>query len=442
MKKEFDFTISNLGPCKVAPPILLSKLCKRTGDLTNYVRNDEYIVYDIEASPGDHVTFNRKHLIEKAGPRGLIFFNPEEVHAAIVTCGGLCPGLNDVIRALVMALWYEYGVLRISGIPFGYRGFLPEFNHDLIPLKPDVVKDIHRQGGTYLGSSRGYGDNISQIVDTMEKHGINVLFTVGGDGTQRGSLRIAEEVERRGLNAAVVGIPKTIDNDLSFIEKSFGFETAVSEAANALNGAHVEASCAVNGVGLVKVMGRESGFIAAYTALGTRDANFVLVPEVPFDLDGENGLLAYLHKRLIRRNHAVIVVAEGAGQEHLEAASTEFDASGNKKLGDIGLFLQDKIRSYFKEINVEVNLKYIDPSYMIRATPANPIDSTYCARLGTYAVHAAMAGKTKMLVSHVNDFYVHIPTELAISERNRIKPSESLWRNVIEATGQPASMKN
>jgi 6-phosphofructokinase 1 len=438
MEQKFCFTISELGACKVPSPVSLSK---RICGVSNYVRDDEFIIYDLRAAHGENITFDRRHLIEKAGPRELIFFEPQKVHAAIVTCGGLCPGLNDVIRAVVMALWYQYGVHHISGIPFGYRGFLKKFGHDLIALKPDLVKDIHREGGTFLGSSRGYGDKTSEIVDTMEKHGINMLFTIGGDGTQKGSLRIAEEVERRGLNAAVIGIPKTIDNDLSFIEKSFGFETAVSEAARAVNGAHVEASCAVNGIGLVKVMGRESGFIAAYTALGTRDVNFVLVPEVPFDLDGENGLLASLQKRLEMRGHAVIVVAEGAGQEHLEAVSTEYDASGNKKLGDIGLFLQERIKSYFNAKKMEVNMRYIDPSYMIRATTANPIDSTYCARLGTYAVHAAMAGKTKMLVSHVNDAYVHIPTELAISERNRIHPESALWRDVIEATGQPYLMR-
>ncbi|MCL2688832.1 MAG: ATP-dependent 6-phosphofructokinase [Chitinispirillia bacterium] len=439
MEQKFDFTISELGACKVQSPVGSSK---RTGDAaSNFVRDDEYIIYDLNAAHGENITFDRRHLIEKAGPRERIFFKPQKVHAAIVTCGGLCPGLNDVIRAVVMALWYQYGVNKISGIPFGYRGFLSKFNHNLIPLKPDLVKDIHREGGTFLGSSRGYGDKITEIVDVIEKHGINMLFTIGGDGTQRGSLRIAEEVERRGLNVAVIGIPKTIDNDLSFIEKSFGFETAVSEAARAVIGAHVEASCAVNGIGLVKVMGRESGFIAAYTALGTRDVNFVLVPEVHFDLDGENGLLANLERRLDKRGHAVIVVAEGAGQEHLEAASAKFDASGNKKLGDIGLFLQERISNYFKAIKMEVNMRYIDPSYMIRATTANPIDSTYCARLGTYAVHAAMAGKTKMLVSHVNDAFVHVPTELAISERNRIHPEKALWRDVIEATGQPCLMR-
>ena len=438
MEQKFDFVISELGACKVSSPVALSK---RICGISNYVRDDEFIIYDLKAAHGEKITFDRRHLIEKAGPRERIFFKPEKVHAAIVTCGGLCPGLNDVIRAVVMALWYQYGVHRISGVPFGYRGFLKKFGHELTTLKPDLVKDIHREGGTFLGSSRGYGDCTSEIVDTMEKHGINMLFTIGGDGTQRGSLRIAEEVERRGLNASIIGIPKTIDNDLSFIEKSFGFETAVSEAARAVNGAHVEASCAVNGIGLVKVMGRESGFIAAYTALGTRDVNFVLVPEVSFDLDGENGLLVNLEKRLEKRGHAVIVVAEGAGQEHLEAVSTEYDASGNKKLGDIGLFLQERIKSYFKAKKTEVNMRYIDPSYMIRATTANPIDSTYCARLGAYAVHAAMAGKTKMLVSHVNDAFVHIPAELAISERNRIHPESALWRDVIEATGQPCMMK-
>jgi len=438
MEQKFDFVISELGACKVSSPVALSK---RICGISNYVRDDEFIIYDLKAAHGEKITFDRRHLIEKAGPRERIFFKPEKVHAAIVTCGGLCPGLNDVIRAVVMALWYQYGVHRISGVPFGYRGFLKKFGHELTTLKPDLVKDIHREGGTFLGSSRGYGDCTSEIVDTMEKHGINMLFTIGGDGTQRGSLRIAEEVERRGLNASIIGIPKTIDNDLSFIEKSFGFETAVSEAARAVNGAHVEASCAVNGIGLVKVMGRESGFIAAYTALGTRDVNFVLVPEVSFDLDGENGLLVNLEKRLEKRGHAVIVVAEGSGQEHLEAVSTEYDASGNKKLGDIGLFLQERIKSYFKAKKTEVNMRYIDPSYMIRATTANPIDSTYCARLGAYAVHAAMAGKTKMLVSHVNDAFVHIPAELAISERNRIHPESALWRDVIEATGQPCMMK-
>jgi len=438
--QELDFTIPTLGPGKRPSPVNLSN---HRGDMiANFVRDDEYIIFDIRSKPGQTVEYKRKHLIEKAGPRESIFFNPDKVHAAVVTCGGLCPGLNDVIRSLVFTLWYQYGVRKISGVRFGYRGFLPEFEHPLMDLKPDVVTNIHRVGGSVLGSSRGHGNRTSDIVDRIEMEGINQLYTIGGDGTQRGTLAIAEEVERRGLNIAVVGIPKTIDNDLSFIEKSFGFETAVSEAVSALSDAHVEAECAVNGIGLIKLMGREAGFIAASTAISSRDANFVLIPELQFDLDGDNGFLAHLERRLAKRGHALIVVAEGAGQELLSSGPKESDASGNKRFGDIGLFLKDCITKYFKEKKIDINLKYIDPSYTIRARVANPIDSIYCARLGTNAVHAAMSGRTKMLVSNVNDTFVHIPTELAVSRRNCIDPESDLWRDVLEATGQPPLMIN
>jgi 6-phosphofructokinase 1 len=241
-----------------------------------------------------------------------------------------------VIRAIVRNLWYGYGVRRITGIRYGYRGFLPENNFPVLELNPENVDDIHKMGGTILGSSRG-GSRISDIVDAIERMNLNILFPIGGDGTQRGALAIAEEIQRRGLKVAIVGVPKTIDNDLSFIQKSFGFETAVSEAVKAVTAAHVEADDAINGIGLVKVMGRESGFIAAHTTLASNDVNFVLIPEVPFDMEGKNGLLSHLKKRLENRGHAVVLVAEGAGQDliPLEVAGT--DASGNKKLGDIGV---------------------------------------------------------------------------------------------------------
>ena len=189
-------------------------------------------------------------------------------------------------------------------------------------------------------------------------------------------------------------------------------------------------------------MGRESGFIAAHTALASNDVNYVLVPEIPFDLDGEKGLLANLKKRLERRKHALIVVAEGAGQELFPDSEVERDASGNRKLGDIGLLLKQRISSYFKEQNIEINLKYLDPSYIIRSTESNPSDSVFCTRLGTNAVHAAMAGKTKMLISLIHNTYVHVPMKLAVSQRNRIDPESPLWRDVVHATGQPALMKN
>jgi len=438
--EKLDFSIPVLGKCTVQSPISLSK---RIGDyMANYVSDDEYIIYDIETTVNAPTrSLARNELLEKAGPREKIYFGPAKVNAGVVTCGGLCPGLNNVIRAIVMCLWYHYGVKRICGFRYGYRGFLPQFGLPVMELTPETVLNIHRSGGTILGSSRGYGDRVVEIVDTLERMNINMIFTIGGDGTQKAALSISSEVRKRGLKIAVVGVPKTIDNDLSFVQKSFGFETAVSKAVDAVAGAHVEAIDAPNGVGIVKVMGRQSGFIAAHTALATNDVNYVLVPEVPFDLNGENGLLRHLEKRLEHRGHAVILVAEGAGQELMDERG-DVDASGNRKLADIGVFLKERINTYFGTKQIEINLKYIDPSYIIRSMPANPNDSIYCAILGTNAVHAAMAGKSELLISLMHDSFVHIPMRMAISRKNRINPDGELWRDVTTATGQPPLMKN
>jgi 6-phosphofructokinase 1 len=381
--------------------------------------------------------------LEKAGPRELLYFNPAHVHAGIVTCGGLCPGLNDVIRALVRSLWNRYGVRRISGIRFGYKGFLPEYALPIMPLDPDKVDDIHKIGGTILGSSRGGGKRTAEIVDAIERLNLNMLFTLGGDGTQKGSLAIADELERRRLKVAVIGIPKTIDNDLLYIDRSFGFETAVEKASEAVSAAHAEAHSSMNGIGLVKLMGRDSGFIAIHTALATHEANFVLIPEIRFEMDGPNGLLAHLETRLQNRRHAVIVVAEGAGQELLKGENgdtQDVDASGNLKLGDIGSYLKDRIQAHFRSRNLETNLKYIDPSYMIRSAPACPTDSVYCERLGNNAVHAAMAGKTRVLIGMVNNEFVHLPTAVVVSNRNRVDPEGSLYRDALDSTGQAVSL--
>jgi 6-phosphofructokinase 1 len=438
--EKLDFTIPVLGKRTVQSPISLSK--RKDDFVADYVDDDQCIVYNIETGRGAPApSFTKSNLLEKAGPREKIYFESAKVHAGIVTCGGLCPGLNDVIRAIVMCLWYHYDVKRISGIRYGYRGFLSRFGLPIMKLTPEEVLDIHCKGGTILGSSRGYGDCVEEIVDSLERMNLNIHFTIGGDGTQKGALTISKELDKRGLKIAVVGVPKTIDNDLSFVQKSFGFETAVSKAVDAVAGANVEAENAINGIGIVKVMGRESGFIAAHTALAINDVNYVLIPEVPFDLDGENGLLRHLEKRIERRNHAVILVAEGAAQD-LMSGSGALDASGNKKLADIGVFLKDKISSYFKQKQIEINLKYIDPSYIIRSAPANPNDSIYCARLGTNAVHAAMAGKSELLISLVHDTFVHIPINVAVSRKNRINPDKELWRDVVAATGQPRLMKN
>lgn len=437
---KYDFTIPTLGPCKVHSPIQLSNV---EGDfIANYVGDDDFVRYKMDARLDDVVgPCQRSDLLEKAGPREHIFFAPSHVHAAVVTCGGLCPGLNDVIRAVVRCLWIRYGVHRISGIRFGFKGLLPEYGYEIMPLTPQDVDDCHKSGGSILGTSRGGGDRVVEIADSIENLNINMIFIIGGDGTQRGALDIAEEIERRGLKIAVVGIPKTVDNDLSFIQKSFGFDTAVVKAAEAVAAAHMEAHSQINGIGLVKLMGREAGFIATHTAIASHEANFVLIPEVPFELDGPQGFLHHLEDRLRKRHHAVIVLAEGAGQDLLDAALGT-DDSGNRKLADIGVFIRDKITDYFKSIGLHINLKYIDPSYQIRSAPAAPIDSIYCERLGNNAVHAAMAGKTKLLIGLVHNKFVHLPIKVATSKKNYVDPEGSLWRDCLDATSQPILMVN
>jgi len=339
-----------------------------------------------------------------------------------------------------MELHYHYGVNRIYGFKYGYAGLVPEGGYDVIDLTPAIVKNIHHDGGTILGSSRGHQDE-DTIVDTLERMGLGILFTIGGDGTLRGAQKIHEEITARNLKISMIGVPKTIDNDISLVEKTFGFETAFSIAIDSIRGAHVEAEGAPNGVGLVKLMGRHSGYIAATAAVAEPDVNCVLIPEIPFFLDGDKGLIPWLRNRLESRGHAVIVVAEGAGQDLLEADKNERDASGNVRLEDIGLFLKRKIASELKAVGVKYSLKYIDPSYIIRSAPANPNDSLFCATLAQNAVHAGLNGRTGMLVGYWNNVFVHVPIREAVAERKLVDSEGELWRSVLESTGQPARWK-
>ena len=373
---------------------------------------------------------------EKAGPRSKIYFDPSKLKCGIVTCGGLCPGLNDVIRAVVLSLYHNYGVRNVFGFPYGYEGLTYRYGHTPIELDPGAVSRIHEYGGTILGSSRGNQD-IGEMVDTLDRMNIGLLFAIGGDGTLRGGQAIAEEIQKRGLKIGVIGIPKTIDNDISFVERSFGFETAVSHAVKAIDAAHTEAKGARNGIGLVKLMGRESGFIAVFASLARSDVNFCLIPEVPFGLDK---LVELVRARLQTRGHAVIVVAEGAGQEIL-GATGERDASGNLKFKDIGTFLRDRIVAHFKSTGMEATLKYIDPSYTIRGVPANAYDSAFCLLLGQNAVHAGMAGRTNMVVGFWMSTFTHVPIPLAVSQRKKVDPDGWVWGSVLTSTGQPKDMR-
>ncbi|CAB4272478.1 unnamed protein product [Prunus armeniaca] len=373
----------------------------------------------------------------RSGPRQKVYFESDEVHACIVTCGGLCPGLNTVIRELVCGLNHMYHVKRILGIEGGYRGF---YARNTVPITPKVVNDIHKRGGTILGTSRG-GHDTSKIVDSIQDRGINQVYVIGGDGTQRGAAVIFEEIRRRGLKVAVAGIPKTIDNDIPVIDKSFGFDSAVEEAQRAINAAHVEAESVENGIGVVKLMGRYSGFIAMYATLASRDVDCCLIPESPFYLEGPGGLYEYIEKRLKEDGHIVIVVAEGAGEVLLSESllKDEQDASGNKLLQDVGLWLSQNIKDYFsKQRKMNITLKYIDPTYMIRAIPGNASDNVYCTLLAHSAIHGAMAGYTGFTVGPVNGRHAYIPFCRVTERQNKVVITDRMWARLLSSTNQPS----
>jgi 6-phosphofructokinase 1 len=376
-------------------------------------------------------------LFELAGPRSRLFFDPARTRAAIVTCGGLCPGLNNVIRSLVLQLHHGYGVREVLGYRGGYGGLDPSGGVEPLPLTLEGVDKIHRHGGTILGTSRG-PVNVGAAVDELTRRGVNMLFTIGGDGTQRGGNALYQEARRRGHPLAVVGIPKTIDNDVAFVTRTFGYLTALEQACAMIDRAHTEAHSVHNGVALVRLMGRSAGFIAGGATLASQDVNFCLIPEVPFALEGPGGFLAALKKRLLERAHAVIVVAEGAGQALVGGADAGRDASGNAKLKDIGVFLRDRIEAYFKAERVPLVMRYIDPGYLIRSCPANAEDAISCDLFARHAVHAAMAGKTGLVIGELHGRFIHVPIELLTSVQKRVDPDDPTWHAVLACTGQPA----
>ena len=399
--------------------------------VSDSLRLPEQILRDPQASPPAEGL-----LFELAGPRAELFFDPKQTRAGIVTCGGLCPGLNDVIRSLFLQLHHAYGVKEVLGFRGGYQGLDPARGAEPIVLTPECVDGIHQQGGTVLGTSRGPVD-MGLAVDNLIKRGVNIVFTIGGDGTQRGGYALFQEAKKRGHALAVVGIPKTVDNDVAFVARTFGYLTAVEEAAKVLDRAHTEARSVHNGVALVKLMGRHAGFIAAGATVASQDVNFTLVPEVPFRLDGERGFLAALKKRILKRAHAVVVLAEGAGQDLLGGSGEERDASGNVRLKDIGLFLRERIEADFQAAKIPMVMRYFDPSYIVRSSPANAEDSILCDLFGRHAAHAAMAGKTGLVIGYLHDKFIHVPIELLTSRKKRLDPDGFAWSAVLAATGQP-----
>lgn len=424
-----ELSVPTLGRCRYLSPLPMST--EPDDGIGDFVADDERVLVDIRfhaGRPPSDLAF------ERAGARERIFYDPPATRAAIVTCGGLCPGLNNVIRTLVFELTVNYGIQEVLGIRYGYAGL----NRDAQPpivLTGDMVDDLQHKGGTLLGTSRGNQD-CAESIDFLVEHEIDVLFCVGGDGTQRGAHQLAAEAARRKLPIGIVGIPKTIDNDIKYCERTFGFMTAVTEAETVIDRAHAEAISAKNGVGLVKLMGRQAGFIASAATIASGEVNFALIPEVPFQLDGKHGLLAKLQRRLAARHHAVIVVAEGAGQDLLPDHEEACDASGNRKLGDIGTFLKQTIIEHFRAQQVPVDVKYFDPSYYIRSCPANTVDSLLCEHLARSAAHAAMAGKTDVLIGLWHMEFILVPLALSVGQSKRLSPESDWWTTVTAITGQ------
>ena len=432
--EDYDFNIEHFGKNRIPSPFRGRR----------FIEDYERVSFAVKLHELEPLFTSGKQIpsFERAGPRAMIYHDPRKTRAAVVTCGGLCPGLNDVIKNIVNVLWIGYGVRTILGLRYGYRGLSLKSEFPPIELNPDNVDTIHESGGTILGSSRGNQD-VAEIVDFLENKKMNLLFTIGGDGTLRGAAAIVHEIKKRKLKISVIGVPKTIDNDLSFMEKTFGFETAVYASADIITSAHNEAKGAYHGIGLVKLMGRDSGFIASHASIANSVVNFCIIPEEPLVLEGKNGLLRAIEKRFEQgKNHAVIVAAEGAGQDLFHKKEIRYDKSRNIIKNDIGLLLKHEIQKYFAERRKEVNIKYFDPSYFIRSVPAQGTDAIFCHLLAEHAVHAAMAGRTSMVAGYWSHTYTHVPISLATMARRQVNLNGDLWNAVLGLTQQKGYFSN
>jgi len=431
---QFDFNVETLGPCQVPSPL--------AGERLKFVEDDERIVVvsELKAISAYQETQGAVPSMETAGPRAKVFHPQYLSRAAVVTCGGLCPGLNSVIKGVVETLNQEYGIKDVFGIPYGYAGLADPQTYPPVVLDADKVDTIHMDGGSILGTSRGNQD-VATMVQNLVNMRINMLFTIGGDGTLKGAAQLAQEIKRRGLEISVVGVPKTVDNDLQFVGSTFGFESAVYQSTPVITAAHAEARSVYNGLGIVKLMGRDSGFISAHATLANPVVNFCLIPEDDWELEGPNGLLKAVERRLRRKSHAVIAVAEGSGQSHFAGLPQEKDASGNILKHDIGTYLCDRFKGFFADLGIPVSLKYFDPNYSIRSVAASGTDQILCHRLAEYAVHGAMAGKTNMVIGFWNRSFVNVPIPVATYERHKIDINGSLWRSVLACTGQEKYFK-
>ena len=379
----------------------------------------------------------QRYSLELAGARKKIYFDPQKMRVAIVSCGGICPGINSVIKSIVNTAHRVYGIPSIYGFRFGLNGLNPKYHLEYLTLTPERVNTIDLAGGSFLGTSRGPQPS-DVIVDTLIRMNISCLFVIGGDGTMRAAHAIHKQIAAQGMNISVIGVPKTIDNDINFVQESFGFNTAVEKAADVIDNAFIEASSVYNGLAFVNLMGRESGFIAASASLSALETDLVLIPEVRLDDELLEGMFTHLEACVRRKNYAIAVVAEGAGQELFPEETLEVDASGNVKFKDSTKFIMEKSLQFLREKGLDCYPKYFAPGYLIRSVPANAYDKAYSSQLGALAVHACMSGHTDLVVTKLNGNYVYIPLELVTREKKRINIHSLYWRSVLEKTGQPA----
>ncbi|MFN8151240.1 MAG: 6-phosphofructokinase [Solirubrobacterales bacterium] len=329
----------------------------------------------------------------------------------ILTGGGDCPGLNAVIRAAV-----RKGVKahdnEFFGFQYGWAGVLAGEGR---PLDVNATRGILPRGGTILGTSRTNpfnedGPGVEGVLAGMEQAGVEMLIPIGGEDT----LGVAGKLAEAGV--PVVGVPKTIDNDLAGTDFTFGFQTAVQIATDAIDRLHTTAE-SHNRVIVVEVMGRHAGWIAAYSGMaGGADA--ILVPERPFDIDE---LCERLRRRHVEGSRfSIVVVSEGAHpkDEGLIASTGELDAFGHERLGGIAFALEGEIE---KRTGYETRMTIL--GHVQRGGTPNAYDRVLGTRFGVAAIDAIARGETGTMVALRGSEVVTVPLEEALAEPKLLDPA-------------------
>lgn len=333
------------------------------------------------------------------------------MRVGVLTGGGDCPGLNAVIRAVVRKGVNEHG-FEFVGFRDGWRGPLEGVT---VPLGIEQCRGILPRGGTILGSSRtnpfAVEDGVERIRENLAAAGVDALVAIGGEDTLGVATRLAE------LGVAVVGVPKTIDNDLSGTDFTFGFDTAVNIATEAIDRLHTTAE-SHHRVLVVEVMGRHAGWIALHSGIAG-GASAVLIPEVPFDIDA---VCAHVETRFRSEYAPIIVVSEGAvpadGSE-MTLSSGEKDAFGHVRLGGIGDRLAHEIEQRTGKEARAVVLGHIQ-----RGGTPSAFDRWLATRFGLQAIDAVADGEFGVMVALRGTKIVRVPLQEGTAELKVVSPEE------------------